>query len=80
MFDRFLPERLDNTYRGYKIALWLFGLVVPIKAGKLIAQFLPVVRTGTPPGFYVTLALIIVMIIGLALSLRSQSNLRVHEA
>ena len=23
--DRLLPQRVDNTYRGYKLALWLFG-------------------------------------------------------
>jgi hypothetical protein len=31
MFDRFLPQRIDNGYRGYRIALWLFGLVVALK-------------------------------------------------
>ena len=28
MLDRFLPPRIDNTYRGYTIALWLFGLLL----------------------------------------------------
>lgn len=28
MVSRFLPSRADNTYRGYKIGLWIFGLVV----------------------------------------------------
>ncbi len=28
MFQRLLPERLDNNYRGHKLALWLFALVV----------------------------------------------------
>ena len=154
MFEQFLPQRVDNTYRGYKLALWLFGVVVLMKAvqslssifngysvatsadgipvdtftsagartvvalfatlglsqfmicllcalvlvryrsmvpimfallllqhlgGRLIAQFLPIVRTGTPPGFYINLVLITVMIVGFALSLRSQSNLRVQE-
>src|SRR4051812_1079235 len=31
MFDRLLPQRIDNTYRGYKVALWLFGLVVGVR-------------------------------------------------
>jgi len=154
MFDQFLPDRLDNTYRGNKLALWLFGLVVFMKAiqslnsifngysvatiadgipvdtftsagaqtvvslfavlglsqfmicllctlvlvryrsmvpimfalfllqhlgGRLILQFLPIVRTGTAPGFYVNLALTTVMIVGLALSLRSQDNLQRQE-
>ncbi len=29
--DRLLPQRVDNTYRGYKLALWLFGTVVLMK-------------------------------------------------
>jgi hypothetical protein len=28
MFDKLLPQPIDNTYSGSKIALWLFGLVV----------------------------------------------------
>ena len=31
MFKRLLPQRIDNTYHGYKLALWLFGLVVSVK-------------------------------------------------
>ena len=152
--DQFLPQRVDNTYRGYKLALWLFGAVVLMKLAmslnsifngyvvassadgipldtfpssaaqtvvslfaiwglahlmicllcilvlaryrsmvplmlallllehlsrRLILQFLPIVRTGTPPGFFVNLILLALMIAGLALSLRSQSNLRVKE-
>ena len=46
---------------------------------KLLLQFVPMVRTGTPPGFYLNLGLLTLMIVGLALSLRSQSNLRVQE-
>ena|SRR5882724_4799519 len=30
MFDKLLPQRIDNTYRGHKVALWLFGLVVGV--------------------------------------------------
>jgi hypothetical protein len=154
MFEQFVPQRVDNTYRGYKLALWLFALVVVMKVAmslnsifngyvvassadgipldtfpsaaaqtvvslfaiwglahlmicllcilalaryrsmvplmlalllleqlsrRLILQFLPIVRTGTPPGFFVNLILLALMIAGLALSLRSQSNLRVKE-
>jgi len=32
MFDQILPLRADNTYRGYKLALWLFAVVVFMKA------------------------------------------------
>jgi hypothetical protein len=152
--NRLLPQRVDNTYRGYKLALWLFGAVVLMKLAmslnsifngyvvassadgipldtfppaaaqtvvalfaiwglahlmicllcilvlvryrsmvplmlallllehlsrKLILQFLPIVRTGTPPGFFINVILLALMIVGLALSLRSQSNLRVQE-
>jgi hypothetical protein len=152
--DRLLPQRVDNTYRGYKLALWLFGAVVLMKLAmslnsisngyvvassadgipldtfpsaaaqtvvalfaiwglahlvicllcilvlvryrsmvplmlallllehlsrKLILQFLPIVRTGTPPGFFINVILLALMIVGLALSLRSQSNFRVQE-
>lgn len=31
MFGQLLPERIDNGYRGHKLALWLFGLVVFVK-------------------------------------------------
>ena len=33
MFNQILPRQVDNTYRGYKVALWLFGLLVFMKAG-----------------------------------------------
>src|SRR2546425_4617721 len=150
MFSQFLPQRIDNTYRGHKLALWLFGLLLLMKIAmslnsifngysvassadgipldtftpvaartvvslfallglsnfvicllcilvlaryrsmipfmfalllleymsrKLILQFLPIVRTGTPPGFYINLVLLALMIVGLALSLRSEGTL-----
>jgi hypothetical protein len=31
MLERLLPERLDNTYRGRVLALWLFGAVLSVK-------------------------------------------------
>jgi hypothetical protein len=31
MFGTFFPQPLDNTYRGSKVALWLFGLVVALR-------------------------------------------------
>ena len=42
MFDKLLPQRIDNTYRGYKVALWLFGLVV----GVMITQSVFVIFNG----------------------------------
>ncbi len=32
MINQFLPGQIDNTYRGYKLALWFFALVVLMKA------------------------------------------------
>ncbi|HET7202010.1 MAG TPA: hypothetical protein VFI92_01460 [Steroidobacteraceae bacterium] len=31
MGGRFLPQRIDNSYRGHRLALWLFGLIVFVK-------------------------------------------------
>lgn len=147
MFNQFLPQRADNTYRGHKLALWLFALLVLIKVAmslnsifngymvassadgiplgtftsagaqtvvalfaiwglsqfmfcvlgililvryrsmipfmfafllleylsrKLVLQCVPLVRTGVPPGSYVNLVLLALMIVGLALSLQAQ--------
>ncbi len=30
MINQLLPQHIDNTYRGYKLALWLFGLIVAV--------------------------------------------------
>lgn len=153
IFHRFLPERIDNAYRGYKLGLWFFAALVFVKVAmglnclfngysvassadgipldtfpsgatqtivahfalwglcqslfgllgilvlvryrgwvpfmfvlflleqlsrKLILQFLPVVTTKTPPGFYINLVFLTVMIVGLALSLRNRDNLQVQ--
>lgn len=42
MVDRLLPRHIDNTYRGYKLALWLFGLVVAVR----IAQSVSIIFRG----------------------------------
>jgi hypothetical protein len=42
MFERVLPQSLDNEYRGSKLALWLFGLVVLIKS----VQSLSIILAG----------------------------------
>ena len=31
MLNLLLPQRIDNSHRGHKLALWLFGLVVFMK-------------------------------------------------
>jgi hypothetical protein len=144
MLDLLLPQRIDNAYRGHRLAVWLFALVVFVQAGqglmsifngyyaasapdaipldtytaaaaqtvvslfallgllrliiclvcvlalaryramiplmfallvleyvsrRLILQCLPIVRSGTPPGSVVNVALLAAMILGGALSL-----------
>jgi hypothetical protein len=32
MLDKILPRSLDNDYRGYRIALWLLGIVLAVRA------------------------------------------------
>jgi hypothetical protein len=32
MLNQLLPQRLDNTYRGAKLGLWVFALVVAFRA------------------------------------------------
>jgi hypothetical protein len=154
MFSQLLPRHIDNAFRGYKLALWCFALVVFMKLGislnsifngylvassadgipldtytpagaqtvvsllaiwglsqlmicllcilvlvryramipfmfsllllehlsrKLTLHFLPIAKTGTPPGSIVNLVLLSLMIAGLALSLRSQRDLKAQE-
>ena len=154
MFSQLLPRTIDNTFRGHKLALWLFGLLLFMKfamslnsifngysvatsadgipldtypsaaAGaivslfallglahfmicllcilvlvryrsmipfmyalllvehlsrKLILQFIPIVRVGTPPAFAVNLALLALMIAGLTLSLRTRGNVQTES-
>jgi len=31
VLDRLLPRNIDNTYRGHKAALWLFGLLLLLR-------------------------------------------------
>ncbi|HEY3351081.1 MAG TPA: hypothetical protein VGM13_14985 [Thermoanaerobaculia bacterium] len=42
MFDQFLPKSLDNRYRGHRLGIWLFGVVVFVK----LAQSLAVIFNG----------------------------------
>jgi hypothetical protein len=151
MLHQLLPQRIDNTYRGHRLALWLFAALVLMKGGiglgtifngrsaaisadgipldtftpageqafvslfaawglsqlmlnligllvlvryrvmvpfmfallllehlsrKLIFWILPIARTETPPGFFVNLVFVAVMIVGLVLSLRNQNSLQ----
>ena len=155
MINQLLPQRIDNTYRGHKLALWLLSLLlfmrvvmslnvifnsyvtlstadgVPLEtytpaaartavslfallglsnlmiclvgilalvryrsmvplmfallllqqvSARLINLLIPIVRTGTPPGFYINLGLLALMIVGLALSLHTRGDLRIEAA
>jgi hypothetical protein len=31
MFERVLPTTIDNTYRGHKLGLWIFGLIAVMR-------------------------------------------------
>ena len=42
MFEKLLPQPIDNTYSGSKIALWLFGLIVFVQ----IVQSVMVIVNG----------------------------------
>lgn len=33
MLERILPARLDNTFRGHRLGLWIFGALVLMKGG-----------------------------------------------
>ncbi len=148
-FNRLVPQRFDNAYRGHKLALWLFGFFLLIKlvisvnsifngysvatnadgipldtyapaatrtivslfallglsrfvicllgnvalfryrsmipllfallllehvSRRVILHFIPIVKIGTPPGFYVNLILLAVITAGLALSLTGKEK------
>ena len=154
MLNQIFPQRIDNTYRGHPIAIWLFVPVVVVKTGialgtifngrgvaqsadgipldsfgasgaaAVVALFAiwglsqlvfsvlgvvvltryramiplmfvllllehlarrwillvkPIARTGTPPGLYMNLVLLVLMIVGLALSLRSRADLPLQQ-
>ena len=55
----------------------MFALLLLEHLGRrLIFIVLPIATTGMPPGFFVKLVFVAVMIVGLVLSLRSQDNLQ----
>ena len=48
MLDKLLPQRIDNTYRGHKLALWLFALVVALR----MTQSLVIIFNGYAIAMY----------------------------
>jgi hypothetical protein len=65
----------------YRSAIPLMFAVLALNylAAQLILQFVPIARTGTPPGSFVNLVLFALMIVGLALSLWRQRRPEVRE-
>jgi hypothetical protein len=149
VWDQLLPRRADNEYRGYRLALWLFGVVLLAKAAialnsifrgyfvaaradgipldtfsvaaaqtvvslfallgvahatlcvlgivalvryrslipflfalvlleflgrRLVLQFIPLARAGTPPGTWVNLGLLAIMVVGLVSSVLTRGK------
>lgn len=49
MSNRILPPHADNTYRGRKLALWLFGLVVLMRASMSVGSIFRGYAVATGP-------------------------------
>ncbi len=60
-------------YRGF-VPLMFTLLLVEHLGRKLILQIIPIAKTGMSHGFAINLVLVVVMIVGLALSLWSRNN------
>jgi len=68
MLDKLFPQPIDNTFRGYKAALWIFGLVIALRAVQSVmiifngyatvrdADGIPL-DTFTPPGAQTVISL-----------------------
>ncbi len=63
-----------TRYRALIPFMFLLLLVEHL-ARKLVLWWKPIARTGTPPGLYINLALVALMIVGLALSLWKREDL-----
>ncbi len=49
MYNQLLPTKIDNTFQGRKVALWLFGLVLLVKAAQSVRVLIDgfeVIRTA----------------------------------
>ena len=56
-------------YRSLIPVMFVF-LLLQFLGGRLVPHFLPIIRTGTPPGIYVNWILLAFIVVGLALSIR----------
>jgi hypothetical protein len=70
------------------LALTRYRAMIPFMFALLLLEHLarrwillvkPIARTGTPPGIYINLVLLVLMIVGLALSLRSRADSPLQE-
>jgi predicted tellurium resistance membrane protein TerC len=55
-------------YRSLVPVMFAF-LLAQFVGARLVIHFLPIVRTGTPPGIYVNLVLLALIVVGLVLSM-----------
>ena len=49
MFNQVLPPQFDNTYRGTKFGLWVFGLIVAFRAAQvegIVVNGVSILREG----------------------------------
>lgn len=52
MLQRLLPPRIDNSFRGQRLALWIFGVFVLMKGGAQLgrpAGVDPIPRSNVAP-------------------------------
>jgi hypothetical protein len=61
------------------IPLMLALLLLEQASRKLLVQVTPIIKTGTPPGSWVNLVLIALLLIGLVLSLRSRGSVQTQQ-
>jgi hypothetical protein len=60
-------------YRGMIPFLFVL-LLLEHAARRWILLVRPIARTGTPPGLYINVALLAIMVVGLVLSLRARAD------
>jgi hypothetical protein len=61
------------------IPLMLTLLLLEQVSRKLLVHVMPIIKTGTPPGSWVNLVLIALLVIGLVLSLRSRGSVQTQQ-
>lgn len=67
-----------TRYRGMIPFMFVLFLLEHL-ARKWMLVVKPIARTGTPPGIYINLVILVLMIVGLALSLGSRADLPLQQ-